>query len=148
MRKLSDAIEFGRLRRRLPNAHRAWSTASGKLRPETDAEYLARLRALAHEREHLRKAKAAARGTTAAPQRATEDVGSSGHIGRIAKDLRDALEAAEGLVSATIEPTFIEGAIDQARLLLVRLMESQRPQTNGDIATDQGRWIVAHASAS
>ena len=51
---LSDAIEFRRLRRRLPCAHRAWSRASGKLRPESDAEYLARLRNLAREREQLR----------------------------------------------------------------------------------------------
>ena len=51
---LSDAIEFRRLRRRLPNAHRAWSRASGKLRPESDAEYLVRLRSLAREREQLR----------------------------------------------------------------------------------------------
>ena len=51
---LSDAIEFRRLRRRLPNAHRAWSRASGELRPESDAEYLARLRSLAREREQLR----------------------------------------------------------------------------------------------
>ena len=51
---LSDVIEFRRLRRRLPNAHRAWSRASGKLRPESDAEYLARLRSLAREREQLR----------------------------------------------------------------------------------------------
>ena len=51
---LFDALEFRRLRRRLPNAYRAWSTASGKLRPESDAEYLARLRALAREREQLR----------------------------------------------------------------------------------------------
>ena len=53
-RWLSDAIEFRRLRRRLPNVHRAWSRASGKLRPESDAEYLVRLRSLAREREHLR----------------------------------------------------------------------------------------------
>jgi hypothetical protein len=51
---LSDAIEFRRLRRRLPNAHRAWSRASGRLRPESDAEYLVRLRSLAREREQLR----------------------------------------------------------------------------------------------
>jgi hypothetical protein len=51
---LSDAIEFRRLRRRLPYAHRAWSRASGKLRPESDAEYLVRLRSLAREREQLR----------------------------------------------------------------------------------------------
>jgi hypothetical protein len=51
---LSDAIEFRSLRRRLPNAHRAWSRASGKLRPESDAEYLERLRGLARERKQLR----------------------------------------------------------------------------------------------
>jgi hypothetical protein len=51
---LSDVIEFRRLRRRLPNAHRAWSRASGKLRPESDAEYLERLRCLTWEREQLR----------------------------------------------------------------------------------------------
>jgi hypothetical protein len=49
-----DALELRRLRRRLPNAHRAWSRVSGKLRPEADAEYLVRLRALAREREQLR----------------------------------------------------------------------------------------------
>jgi hypothetical protein len=54
LRWLSDAVEFRRLRRRLPNVHRAWSRASGKLRPETDAEYLVRLRGLAREREQLR----------------------------------------------------------------------------------------------
>ena len=53
-RWLSDAIELRRLRRRLPNAHRAWSRVSGRLRPESDAEYLKRLRDLARERERLR----------------------------------------------------------------------------------------------
>lgn len=53
-RWLSDTVEFRRLRRRLPNAHRAFSIASGKQRPETDAEYLVRLRGLVREREHLR----------------------------------------------------------------------------------------------
>ena len=51
---LFDALELRRLRRRLPSAHRAWSRASGQLRPESDAEYLVQLRALAHEREQLR----------------------------------------------------------------------------------------------
>ena len=51
---LSDAVELRRLRRSLPNAHRAWSRASGKLQPESDAEYLARLRSLARERAPLR----------------------------------------------------------------------------------------------
>ena len=50
LRWLSDAVEF----RRLPNAHRAWSRASGKLRPESDAEYLEQLRCLTCEREQLR----------------------------------------------------------------------------------------------
>jgi hypothetical protein len=54
LRWLSDAIEFRRLRRRLPNVHRAWSRTSGKLCPESDAEYLTRLRALVHEREQGR----------------------------------------------------------------------------------------------
>jgi hypothetical protein len=53
---LFDALEFRRLRRRLPNAHRAWSRATGKLRPESDAEYLVRLRVLTREREQLRSA--------------------------------------------------------------------------------------------
>jgi hypothetical protein len=53
LRWLFDALELRRLRRRLPNAHRAWSRASGQLRPESDAEYLVRLRALAREREQL-----------------------------------------------------------------------------------------------
>ena len=48
--RLSGTIELRRLRRRLPSAHRAWSVTSGKQRPETDTEYLARLRALARER--------------------------------------------------------------------------------------------------
>jgi hypothetical protein len=52
-RLISDAIEFRHLRRRLPNAHRAWSFASGKQRPETNAEYLVRLRALVRERKQL-----------------------------------------------------------------------------------------------
>ena len=56
LRWLFDALELRRFRRRLPNAHRAWSRASGTLRPESDAEYLARLRALAREREQLRSA--------------------------------------------------------------------------------------------
>ena len=55
-RWVSDAIELRRLRHRLPNAHRAWSLATGRHRPETDAEYLIRLRELACERERLRKA--------------------------------------------------------------------------------------------
>ena len=59
---LSDAVELRRLRRSLPNAHRAWSRASGKLRPETDAEYLARLRSLAREREQLRSTPERSRG--------------------------------------------------------------------------------------
>ena len=49
-RWLTDAVELRRLRRRLPNAHRAWTHASGNLRPETDAEYLVRLRDIARER--------------------------------------------------------------------------------------------------
>jgi hypothetical protein len=49
-RWVSDAIEFRRLRRRLPNVHRGWSRASGKHQPETKAEYLERLRAIARER--------------------------------------------------------------------------------------------------
>jgi len=53
LRWLFAALEFRRLRRRLPSAHRAWSRASGQLRPESDTEYLVRLRALAHEREQL-----------------------------------------------------------------------------------------------
>ena len=59
-RWVSDAIEFRRLRRRLPSAHRAWSQATGKLRPETDAEYLAQLRTLARERERWDDPKGAA----------------------------------------------------------------------------------------
>jgi hypothetical protein len=45
-----ETAEFRRPRRCLPRAHRGWSRASGKLRPETDGEYLARLRILASER--------------------------------------------------------------------------------------------------
>lgn len=54
-RWVSEAFELRRLRHRLPNAHRAWSLSSGKHRPETDAEYLMRLRKLAHERGQLRE---------------------------------------------------------------------------------------------
>ena len=135
LRRLSDAIEFRRLRRLLPNAHRAWSTASGKLLPETDAEYLVRLRVLAHERERLPNGgggRSAASGRRRRPR-------AAGPIGRIADDLRDALEAAEELAPATIEPTFIEGTIGQARLLLVRLTESQGLQTNASHDGDQTR---------
>jgi hypothetical protein len=57
--RLSDIIELRRLRRRLPSAHRAWSVTSGKQRPETDTEYLARLRALARERAQWRDKKVA-----------------------------------------------------------------------------------------
>jgi hypothetical protein len=53
--RLMEAIEFRRLRRRLPGVHRAWSNASGRWRPESDAEYLRRLRELAHERAALRR---------------------------------------------------------------------------------------------
>ena len=59
LRWLSDAVEFRRLRRRLPHAHRAWSFATGKQRPETDAQYLSRLRTLARERERVRDHSAA-----------------------------------------------------------------------------------------
>jgi hypothetical protein len=55
LRWISDAIEFRRLRRRLPNVHRGWSRATGKHQPETDAEYLERLRAIARERELRRQ---------------------------------------------------------------------------------------------
>jgi hypothetical protein len=72
-RWVSDAIEFRRLRRRLPSAHRAWSQATGKLRPETDAEYLARLRTLARERERWGDQKGAAMTASAAPQLASAD---------------------------------------------------------------------------
>lgn len=115
---LSDAIEFRRLRRRLPNAHRAWSNASGKLRPESDAEYLARLRILAREREQLLNRKLGAITSAAAPQ----PVKPSGPLERIVNDLRDALEAAEELPSATATPA-LEGAVDQARSLLARLTQ-------------------------
>jgi hypothetical protein len=54
-RWVSDTIEFRRLRKRLPNVHRGWSRASGRLRPETDAEYLERLRALAKARDQIRQ---------------------------------------------------------------------------------------------
>jgi hypothetical protein len=94
LRRLSEAIEFRRLRRCLPNVHRAWSTASGKLRPETNADYLARLRALPREQEQLRNAKAAAKAATAAPQQAAEGVCPSGSRPN-ADDLSAAIEAAE-----------------------------------------------------
>jgi len=50
IRRLADTVALQRLRRRLPNVHRGFSRSSGTLQHETDAEYLARLRILAHER--------------------------------------------------------------------------------------------------
>lgn len=47
------AVEPRGLRRQLPNAHRAWVPAQSSvhgIRPETDHEYLARLRRCAEER--------------------------------------------------------------------------------------------------
>jgi hypothetical protein len=124
-RRLSEAIELRRLKRRLPNAHRAWSQASGKLRPETDVEYLARLRVLACERQQLREKAPAA---PAVPPRVTaaEFLRRVGPIGRIADDLRDALKAAERLTPDTAAPALIEAAIDQTQLLLASLARSQR----------------------
>jgi hypothetical protein len=49
-RSLAHSVELRRLRQRLPSVHRSWSRASGQLLPETDVEYLARLRAIAGER--------------------------------------------------------------------------------------------------
>ena len=54
-RWVSDALELRRLRRQFPKLHRAWSRSSGELRPETDAEYLERLRNLANERKQRRQ---------------------------------------------------------------------------------------------
>ena len=122
-RWLSDALEFRRLRRRLPNAHRAWSHASGKLRPESDAEYLGRLRVLARERQQLRDKTAAAVTAPAVPPRVTADesLRPVGPIGRITNGLQDAIEAAEELTPDTTAPALIEEAVDQTRLLLVSL---------------------------
>jgi hypothetical protein len=65
---LSDTLELRQLRRRLPSAHRAWAVTSGKQRPETDAEYLARLRALARERAQRRDEKVAIAPSDDAPK--------------------------------------------------------------------------------
>jgi hypothetical protein len=117
---LSDVLELRRLQRRLPRVHRAWSKASGKLRPESDAEYLARLRVLVREREQLRNRQRAA----------TRSVQASTPIDRIADSLRDAIGAAEELTPATAETAVIEGTIDQTRLLLAMLTQRQRPSDN------------------
>ena len=50
-RALWDARDFRRLRRLLPTTPRMWvPQAYGRIRPESDAEYLSRLRQLALER--------------------------------------------------------------------------------------------------
>jgi hypothetical protein len=47
---IGDALELRQLRRRLPNAHRRLILTRGRARPETDAEYLDRLREIEIER--------------------------------------------------------------------------------------------------
>ena len=50
-RAILDALELRRLRRRMPTTPRMWVREPHRLiRPENDAEYLARLRQLAAER--------------------------------------------------------------------------------------------------
>ncbi len=53
-RRFADAMAFRRLRRRLPGVHRAWTRTGSTVRPETDAEYLERLRAVAGQRSSRR----------------------------------------------------------------------------------------------
>jgi hypothetical protein len=50
IRPLLAAAELRRLRRQMPNAHRLWIIIQRGIRPETDGEYLDRLRQLARER--------------------------------------------------------------------------------------------------
>ncbi len=50
-RRISDALELRRLRRKLPNAHRGLVNSPDGSIPETDAQYLDRLRQIEHERE-------------------------------------------------------------------------------------------------
>ena len=50
-RRFRDAIEFRRLRHKIPNAHRRLITTSNPARQETDMEYLERLRQIYRERE-------------------------------------------------------------------------------------------------
>jgi hypothetical protein len=49
-RRVRDAGEFRRLRRRMRSAHRLWVAVDHRTRPENNAEYLVRLRGLARER--------------------------------------------------------------------------------------------------
>ena len=49
-RQVRDGAEFRRLRRRLRHVHRLWVSVPGGIRPETDSEYLERLRRLERER--------------------------------------------------------------------------------------------------
>jgi len=50
IRSLLDAATLRQLRRAMPGAHRLWVVAESSIRPENDAEYLARLRGLARDR--------------------------------------------------------------------------------------------------
>ena len=50
LRSLIDAWELRRLMRRMPTTPRLWAPTESGIRPETDADYLARLRERARER--------------------------------------------------------------------------------------------------
>ena len=52
-RRLRDAGEFRRLRRRMRGAHRLWVAVDHRTRPENNAEYLVRLRGLARDRARV-----------------------------------------------------------------------------------------------
>ena len=49
IRRVCEAVELRRLRKRLQNPHRWMVRSTEGMRPETDAEYIARLRRLAHD---------------------------------------------------------------------------------------------------
>ena len=57
--------ELHRLRRRLPTTPRLWVQIKSGIRPETDAEYLVRLRERAREKKASRSAAVNPRDTTA-----------------------------------------------------------------------------------
>jgi hypothetical protein len=50
IRWIQDALELRRLRRLMRSAHRGLISEHGRTRPETDAEYLDRLRQMEDER--------------------------------------------------------------------------------------------------
>jgi hypothetical protein len=49
---VSNKLELRRLRKKLPRSYRGFVRTSGGMRPETDLEYLDRLRIIYQERSH------------------------------------------------------------------------------------------------